>query len=175
MIKSFFLLKATLTSLIATPGRQYYGKRHPAPAGTSANIHQEPLSVQSSLQLELGKGSRCHTDRAPHSSQAEQRVFSVSDTTGEEKITSKSFPTVSKIKLGLAYKAQQMSQEAAATQNIWWWPKAAQWSAASHLKSFHSCLTCGSRDRAVSSHTSSKSLEVQHGLLPSIYYLLQHL
>lgn len=119
MIKSFFLLKATLTSLIATPGRQYYGKRHPAPAGTSANIHQEPLSVQSSLQLELGKGSRCHTDRAPHSSQAEQRVFSVSDTTGEEKITSKSFPTVSKIKLGLAYKAQQMSQEAAATQNIW--------------------------------------------------------
>lgn len=105
--KVSFSLKATLTSLTAAPGRQYCGKRHPSPAGALANIYQEPLSVQSSLQLELGTGSR-HRHSSPRQPSRTMCPFSVWHH-WEEKITSKSFLAVSKIKPGLVHKAQQMS------------------------------------------------------------------
>lgn len=177
IIKSLLLLKTTLTSLTAAPGRQFYGwkedeKGHPVPAGALARSHYRYSRLCSQ---ELGKGSRRHTDIAPRGSQAEQPLPSVSNITGEEKITSKSFLAVSEIKPGLDHKAQQMSQEPAVTRNIWWWPKPAQWSAVSHQKPFHSWLTPGSPDRAVSSRISSKSLEIQHGLLSSVCCLLWYL
>lgn len=179
IIKTLLLLKMTVTPLTAAPGRQFYRrkedkKRHPAPPEALQTSARSHCLYSRLCSRELGKGSCHHTDTAPQGTTQSNVCFQCL-ISREEKITSKSFLAVSEIKIGPAHEAQQMSQEPAVTQNIWWWPKPAQGGAVSHLKPFHSRLSPVSPDRALSLCTSSKLFEIQHGLLPPVCCLLWYL